>query len=425
MFKQEQNARLGFIATMFLMLAVVQASYAEDFPQWRGPNRDGKSAEKGLLKEWPIGGPKLLWRSSNLGAGYSTPSVSKGRVYLQSNEGNDNEYVQALDEATGKEIWRTRIGKVGNPDQMPQYPAARSTPTIEGDRLYALGSDGDIACLETMNGKIRWSKNVRTEFGGQPGVWAYSESPLIEGNAVICAPGGAEATLLALDKQSGALLWKTAIPSADQAGYASAIAADIGGVRQIVQFLQKGLVGVEASTGKLLWRYERTAQGSPANIPTPVIAEDQVYSGASRSGGGLARIKRNGARFEVEEVYAATRLPTAIGGFVKVGDFLYGFAGPVLQCVEFSTGTVKWEDRSIGTGSVLYADGRLYLHSESNDLALVEPSPDGYREKGRFTPNNAPDRGRSRAWTYPVIANGKLFIRDSSVLWCYDVKGDS
>jgi outer membrane protein assembly factor BamB len=412
---------IGALAGAIVLLGA-SGVFAADWPQWRGPHRNGISQETGLLKEWPKEGPKLLWQAKEIGSGYSTPAVVGERLYVLSNKGVDEEFVQALDVRDGHQLWTTRLGKVGNPDQQPSYPAARSTPTVDGALLYALSSDGVLACLETATGKLRWQKNLRTEFGGQPGRWAYSESPLVDGDVVVCTPGGSEATLVALNKKTGELLWKSAVPGGDQAAYASAIVVEVGGVKQYVQFLQNGVVGVDARTGKFLWRYDKTAQGSPANIPTPVAHDGYVYSAAARSGGGLVRLKVDQGAVEAEPVYASTKLPTSIGGAVQVGDYLYGTTGGALLCVEFRTGAIKWEDRSVGPGSVCYADGRLYLHGENGDVALVEATPEAYRERGRFTPPDPPNRGQARAWAYPVVASRRLYIRDLGTLWCYDVR---
>ena len=395
---------------------------AADWPQWRGPQRNGISAETGLLAEWPKEGPKLVWQVKDIDSGYSTPSVVGDRLYLLSNQGLDNEFVQALDAKGGKRIWSQRIGKVGNPDQQPNYPAARSTPTVDGEWVYAFGSDGDLACLERATGKVRWQKNVRKDYGGQPGIWAYSESPLVDGEAVICTPGGPDATMLALNKNTGELIWKCAVAGDEQAAYTSALVIEVGGVRQYVQMLQKGLVGIEAKTGKLLWRYDRTAKGSPAVIPTPVVDGDFIYSAAGRSGGGGVRLKVNGGTFETEQLYFSPKLPTSVGGVLKVGEYLYGTSAGALLCLEFKTGNVKWDDRSIGAAALCYADGRLYLHGENGEVALLEATPEAYREKGRFKPVDQPDRGSSKAWAYPIIADGRLYIRDLGTLWCYDVK---
>ena len=395
---------------------------AADWPQWRGPQRNGISAETGLLSEWPKEGPKLVWQVKDIDSGYSTPSVVGDRLYLLSNQGLDNEFVQALDTKGGKRVWSQRIGKVGNPDQQPNYPAARSTPTVDGEQLLAFGSDGDLACLERATGKVRWQKNVRKDYGGQPGIWAYSESPLVDGEAVICTPGGPDATMLALNKNTGELIWKCAVAGGEQAAYTSALVIEVGGVRQYVQMLQKGLVGIEAKTGKLLWRYDRTAKGSPAVIPTPVVDGDFIYSAAGRSGGGGVRLKVNGGTFETEQLYFSPKLPTSVGGALKVGEYLYGTSAGALLCLEFKTGNVKWDDRSIGAAALCYADGRLYLHGENGEVALLEATPEAYREKGRFKPVDQPDRGSSKAWAYPIIADGRLYIRDLGTLWCYDVK---
>lgn len=410
------------VVTLGLASAIVMAARADQWPQWRGPQRNGISQETGLLKQWPADGPKLLWHAKQIGSGYSTPAVVGDDLYLLSNEGNENEYVQALRASDGTQIWSTRIGNVGNPDQQPSYPAARSTPTVDGEWLFALGSDGDLACLERATGKVRWQKNVRQEFGGKPGEWAYSESPLIDGDVLVCAPGGAEATIVALNKESGDVIWKCAVPEGSDAGYASPIVIEHEGVRQYVQFLAKGLAGVNAKTGELLWQYTKTAEGSPANIPTPLADGGYVYSAASRSGGGLVKLQAEQQAFQAEQVYFSGTLPSGIGGVIKLGDFFYGTKGDSLLCVEFATGEIKWQDRSVGAASLCYADGCLYLHGEKGEVALVEPSPEGYREKGRFTPPDQPDRGRSRAWAYPVVADGRLYVRDLDSLWCYDVK---
>lgn len=400
----------------------VGAFTAADWPQWRGPERNGISQEKGLLDRWPEGGPKLLWQVNDVGFGYSTPAVVGDRLYLLSNEGNQDEFVQAHAVEDGKKVWSTRIGSVGHPEQRPAYPGSRSTPTVDGDSIYVLGSDGDLACLETATGKVRWSKNVRREFGGQYGEWAYSESPLVDGDVLVCTPGGAEATLLAVNKRNGEVIWKCAVPGGDEAAYSSPIVIEVGGIRQYVQFLGKGVVGVEAKTGKLLWRYDRTAEGSPANIPTPVARNGYVYTAASRSGGGLVKLTADQGQVNAEEVYFTPRMPTSIGGAVLVGDHLYGTTRQAVVCGEFTSGETKWTERGLAPASLCYADGHLYLHGENGEVALLEATPEAYREKGRFTPPGQPDRGSSKAWTYPVVANGRLYIRDLGVMWCYDIR---
>src|SRR5215475_10627413 len=262
------------------------AASTSDWPQWRGPQRDGISQETGLLKQWPKEGPKLLWQVNDIGDGYSTPSVVGNRIYLMSNRGLENEFVQALSTQDGKPLWTTRVGAVGNPDQDPPFAKARSTPTVDGDFIYALGSDGDLVCLETGSGKIKWQKSLRKDFSGQPGEWAYAESPLVDGDVLVVTPGGQQATMVALNKRTGAVIWKSAIPDGDPAGYASAIVVQAAGRKQYVQFLEKGIVGVDANSGAFLWRYKEVVKG-PAQAFTPVARDGYVYGGALGIGGGL------------------------------------------------------------------------------------------------------------------------------------------
>ncbi len=407
------------------LVAVTVATRAADWPAWRGVERNGISQETGLKKEWPPDGPPLVWQAQDAGGGYSTPAVRGDKLYLMGNKGSDDEFVECLNTSGGKQIWSTRVGKVG-PNRGPQYPGARSTPSVDGQLLWALGSDGDLACLETSDGSIRWMKNLRSEFNGKPGNWAYSESPLVDGDRVVCTPGGSEATIVALDSRTGNAIWKSAIPAEEggDAAYASIITVEAGGVKQYVQFLQKGLVGVDAKDGKLLWSYAHTAKGSPANIPTPVAQGNLIYSATGRGGGALIEVKPKDDGFEAVEVYYSSKLPTSIGGSVVVDGYLYGTNTQGLMCVEFKTGDIKWQDRSVGAAAICYADGRLYLHGEKGDVALVEATSDGYHERGRFALPDQPDRGRSQAWAYPVVADGRLYLRDLDVVWCYEVKAD-
>ncbi|MBK5292808.1 MAG: PQQ-like beta-propeller repeat protein [Acidobacteriia bacterium] len=397
---------------------------AADWPQWRGPGRDGISVEAGLLKEWPKEGPKLLWQIQDIGDGYATPSVVGTRVFLLSNRGMDNEFVHALSAQDGKTLWSTRLGNVGNPGQEPPYPMARSTPTVEGERIYALSSDGDLACLEKATGKVVWKKSLRGDFGGKAGKWAYSESPLVDGEVLVATPGGAEATLVALNKKTGSVIWKSVVPGGDAAAYSSAIVFEAAGRKQYVQFLDKGVVGVDARTGKFLWRYEKTSTG-PANIPTPVAHNGYVYSAnARRFGGGLVQLHATNDGVTAEEVYFERDAPNSLGGQILISGYLYGTNPKGLTSAEFLTGKSKWQSEGIGPGAVQYADGRIYVHHENGEVSLAEATPDAYREKGRFTPAGQPKRVRARemAWAYPVVANGRLYIRDLGTLWCYDVR---
>jgi len=377
-----------------------------------------------LWKQWPKEGPKLLWQVDTVGNGYAAPSVSGGRIFLMGNDGLEDEFVLALNVKDGSRLWSTRIGKVGNPEQNPNYPAARSTPTVDGELLYALGSDGDLVCLESETGKIRWHKSLRDDFGGMAPTWAFSESPLVDGDTLVCMPGGTDATIVALDKRSGEVIWKSAVPGGGMAGYSSLIIADIGNVKQYVAYLANGVSGVEAATGKFLWSYEKTKGALGMSIQTPVFRDGYVYTGASRVGGGAVRLRASQGTVKAEEVYFDAKLPTAIGGTVLVGDYLYGSGQTTLMCVEFKTGRIMWNERSIAPVSLCYADGLLYLHGEDGDVALIEASPEAYRELGRFTPPNRPQPANQmeKSWAYPIISDGRLYIRDKNVLWCYDIE---
>ncbi|MFN7920815.1 MAG: PQQ-binding-like beta-propeller repeat protein [Bryobacteraceae bacterium] len=408
-----------------ILIALASIALANDWPQWRGPGRDGLSRETGLISAWPKEGPKMLWRIEGLGDGYGAPAVAGGRLYVVGNKGMQDESVHAVSVEDGKTIWSTRLGNVGNPDQAPSYPSARSTPIVDGNLLYAFSSDGDLVCMESASGKVRWRKNVRKELGGEPGKWAYAESPLIDGNNVVVSPGGAQATMAAFNKKNGEVVWKSSIPGGEAAGYASIVPATAGGKKQYVQFLSKGTVGVDAKTGQFLWRYDETSKG-PANIPTPISRDGYIYSTARSIGAAaLLRIEPSGETAAAKQVYLERGLPSTIGGAVAVGDYLYGTTNDGLVAAEFLTGKLRWKEDSLGAGSVLFADGNLYVHAEDGDIALAEATPEAFRQKGRFTPPGKPEhpRGaREKAWAYPVVANGRLYVRDLGVMWCYDVR---
>lgn len=400
-------------------------SAADDWPQFRGPNRDSISKEKGLLKSWPAGGPKLLWQLKDVGFGYGSVAVSGGRLFLIANRGNDDEFITAMDSKDGHMLWTTKLGKVGWPNQIPKVAGARSTPTVDGNTIYALSSDGDLVCLEAASGKVNWRKSLRADFGGKTGFWAYAESPLVDGDRVIITPGAPGSALVALNKKTGETIWKAAVPGDDMAAYSSPLVATAGGVRQVVAYLGKGLVGVDAATGKFLWRYDKTNGSMGANCTTPVISGDHIYS-SSGTGAGLIQIKSAGNTVTAEPVYFVKKAPTSMGGSVKLGDYLYGTGGSTMVCTEYLTGEVKWSERGIGPASVVFADGRLYLHGEEGEVALLEPTPSGYKELGRFTPPDLPKREVPvKAWNYPAISNGRLYIRDLGSLWVYDIRETS
>jgi outer membrane protein assembly factor BamB len=393
-----------------------------DWPQFRGPNRDGISRETGLLKRWPNAGPNLVWKAEQLGVGFSSASVVGNRIFTMGDR-RDGCYVIALDRATGKELWAAKVGRTGG-----NYAGPRCTPSWDDGLVFALGQHGDLACLDAATGAERWHKSLPKDFGGQSGGWNYTESPLVDGEKLVCTPGGSQATMLALNKKTGAVVWKCPVPDGDTAGYASIVVAEAGGIRHYVQLTADGLVGVRASDGKFLWKYgdsrERFA-GNTANIPNPIVLGDHIFSAAGYGrGGALVRLAPHADGIRAEEVYFNRQLTNKHGGVVKVGDYLYGDRDDSGYpfCAEAKTGKIVWrrEQRGSGSGSacVVYADGHLYFRYSDGYVALVPASPRGYAEVSAFKiPNSDRD-----SWNHPVVAGGRLYLRDKDILWCYAVK---
>jgi outer membrane protein assembly factor BamB len=407
------------LCCMVFALAVVPAQ-AADWPGWRGPDRTGVSHEKGLLSSWPKGGPPLVWTAEGFGEGYSPPSVVGPRLYVMGAVGGE-EHLFAHRVSDGKRLWSLRAGKVG-PNDGPQYPGPRSSPTVDGDRVYAVGSDGDLLCAEAESGKLLWRKQFKTEFDGAPGAWAYCESVLIDGDLLVCTPGGPKAAMLGLDKMSGKTVWQTPIEDGHVAGFASPVVAQVGKVKLYVQFMGAALVGVDARTGRQLWRYRKNVGGVCAN--TPVVDGDLVFSTAAGTpgAGGDALLQMTADEkggVSVKQVYLKRNLMTHHGGVVLHGGHLYGTGSTGLICMEMKTGDVKWRDRSVGSGSLIIADGHVYLRGTGGQMALVEANAAKYVEKGRFTQAK---RSRFPTFTHPVIADGRLYLRDGPYLFCYDVR---
>jgi outer membrane protein assembly factor BamB len=400
-----------------------------DWPQWQGPERNAISREHGLLKEWPKDGPPLAWKIMELGGGDSSPSIAAGRIFGMSNRGDD-EVVWALSEKDGKTLWVTRLGPAFKQDVPQGKEGPGCTPTVDGELLYVEGLGGDLACLQAQDGKIRWHRSFQSDFGGRLPTWSYRESPLIDGEKLICTPGGEDATLVALDKLTGKTIWKSQVPDEPKAGYASAIAIDFDGQREYVQFTEKALVGIAASDGKFLWKYGRCANSHGINCSTPIFHDGLVFAASAYgAGGGLVKLSKdaNGG-IAAQEVYFCRKMQNHHGGMILLNGNLYGAnggnEGGALVCLDFQTGDVLWNERDdpehrAPKGSVILADGRLYYRTEQGTLLLIEPDSKHYIERGRF---DQPDRSKQPAWAHPVIANGKLYVRDQDLLLCYDVK---
>jgi len=404
------KVRVLTLATVLLLVVVQQAGAqsATNWPQWRGPNRDGVSKETGLLKQWPADGPPLVWKASGAGNGYSSFSIANGKLYTMGVRG-DREFVVAFDLATGKEAWATPSGSAFQNDR---GNGPRGTPTIDGDRLYALGGNGDLSALDARSGKLVWTKNVLREFGGSNIKWGISESPLVLGDKVFVNAGGRGASMVALNKTDGSVIWKS---QSDEPGYSSAIPLDINGGTQVVFFTAQRAVGLDVRDGKLLWEYEHPSN-NVANVATPIVRANRIFiSSDYGTGGGVIEIKPDN---KAQEIYFTKDMKNHHSSSVLVGDYLYGFSSSILTAMHFDTGEVAWKDRSVGKGSLVYADGNLYCLSENGVVGLVEATPTGYKEKGRFRIQ----QGNLPTWAHPVVAGGRLYIRDQDTIYAYDVR---
>jgi outer membrane protein assembly factor BamB len=411
-------------SAFFACVVCVSVAQADDWPQWQGPDRNSISKEKGLLQMWPKDGPALAWKAKGLGGGDSAPSIAGGKLFGMGNRSGD-EVVWCLAEKDGTELWATKVEPAFR-QRMPQSKEGPGgTPTVDGERLYAIGMGGELVCLQVKDGKEVWRVNLTKEFGGNVPMWSYRESPLVDGDKLICTPGGADAALVALDKANGKMVWKSKVPGSRGAAYSSVIAIDAAGQRQYVQLTQGTLVGVAAADGKVLWKYARPANRTGINCTTPIYYDGQVFaSSAYGAGGGLVKLSKDGDGVKAEEVYFTRSMENHHGGMIVHDGCLYGAhggnGGGYLACLDVKTGTMLWnKQREVEKGSVAFADGRLYYRTESGAVLLIEPSAKEYLEHGKF---KQPERSRSPAWAHPVVANGKLYIRDQDLLFCYDVK---
>jgi len=411
--KYRYLAVLVLVAGLAIRLSGQAPVPTADWPQWRGPDRNGLSKEAGLLQQWPASGPPLVWSISSLGAGYGSLAIKDDRIYVQGSNGRQS-VVYVLNRADGKGIWSKALGPAGNNDR---GPGPRGTPTVDGDRVYVLTENGDLACLKTTDGAAVWQRNILKDFGGRNIEWQISESPLVDGNNVIVTPGGRGAGMVALDKQTGATVW-TSKDLNDEAGYASAVVGDVQGVRTVMALTSDAGVGVRASDGKLMWRFPKVANRT-ANIATPIFSDNKVfYTSGYDTGGALLGLTAQNGEVKAQEIYFTRDMQNHHGGVVLVNGYLYGFNNSILTCLEFSTGKMMWRDRSVGKGSLTYADGRLYIESEDNMVGLAEATPAGYREKGRF---RIADQGLP-SWAHPVVAGGRLYIRNQRTLTEYDIR---
>ena len=405
---------------------------SSDWPGWRGPHRDDLSSESGLLKQWPEGGPPLAWQAKGMGAGFSSIAISGDRIYTMGDRA-DGQYVLALNLADGKTIWATRIGEAWDDNNAP---GPRGTPTVDGDSVFAIGTEGEVVCLKASTGEMRWQKSMVRDYNGKMmSDWKFSESPLVDGDKLIFTPGSFGALLAAVDKHTGKDIWRTeggarvGAAGSNGAGYASMVISEGAGVRQYVQLAGRGLFGVSAQDGKILWSYNRIAN-DVANIPTPVVKGDYVFASTGYGTGSvLLKLERSAAGVAAKEIYflEPRTFQNHHGGFVLIGDYIYGGHGhnngfPI--CLEFATGKVQWggdirPEGSSGSAAVAYADGHLYFRYQNGVMKLIEASPERYKETGSFRIPGV----RLPSWSHPVILDGKLYLREQDTLLCYNVRG--
>ncbi len=423
---------LGLIAGVLSLTAVggdapgskppskVLLASKNEWPSWRGPKRDAISTETGLLTEWTDEGPEVVWTADGLGRGYASIAISGGRIYTMGDR-KGGCFLICLD-MSGKEVWAASVGK-GDPN---------CTPTIDGDRVYAMDRNGALACVGTQSGNVIWTKDFKQDFGGNMmSGWGYSESPLVDGDWLIVTPGAQDAMLVALDKKSGDVIWKSVVPQLGKsgnegAGYSSVVISNAAGTKQYVQLVGKGIVSVRASDGKFLWNYNRIANNT-ANIPTPITRGNYVFCSTGYGGGGAAllEIVKEGDDFRANEVWykRSGELQNHHGGVVLSGDYLYfghGHNAGLPVCVKFLTGEDAWRPESgagDGSAAVVAADGHLYFRYENGVVALIEATPKEYRLKGQFK-----IKPHGKSWPHPVIVDGKLYLRDQDNLYCYNVK---
>jgi len=416
--------------TILLALALAcppAAGLAGDWPTFRGADRTAVAPDADLLETWPAEGPTLLWEAAGAGRGYASPAIVGDRVYTLgdglSTADDTDEYLSCFDRASGKQLWKTKTGKPWTNGQ-ESWQSSRGTPTVDGGLVYVLTPFGLLVACRAKDGREVFRVDLVAQLGGKKGdSWGYSESVLIDGDALVCTPGGEQAVMVALDKHSGRPRWSCPLPGCRGAGHSSIVVAEVKGRRVYVQTTASGAMGVDARTGTLLWSYP--IEQTTAVIPTPIVRGDLVFFAAGYGrGGALLRQVPDGAGLKVEEVYGLNReLANKHGGVVLVGDHLYGDSDDkgIPFCAELMTGKVVWKQRGSGRNSAALAaaDGHLYVRFADGTLSLVAADPREYREAGAF---KVPGSGDRPSWAHPVILDGRLFLREGDRILCYDVR---
>jgi outer membrane protein assembly factor BamB len=417
---QESTASLLNVFCLITCLLLTTASQAAEgsasWPQFHGPDRNSISTEKGLLDEWPEGGPELLWTAEGLGHGFSTVSIADGRIFTAGNEGDDT-VITALD-LDGKIVWQAKNGKAWSTGN--SYPGTRGTPTVDGDFVYHENSLGNVICLDTKTGETRWERNVLEQYHGEVIRWALSESLLIDGDHVICSPGGPEVSMVALDKHTGEVVW--AAPSTgDSAGYSSPILFEQGGIRMLTTLTSKSLIGVNADSGAILWRIDHESY-TDQNTLTPIFHEGHLFISTIRAGSVKWKVNVSDGIVSLDEVWRTTEFDNHHGGVVLIKGNIYGASITRSRnrwvCLDWETGDVEYVDEAVGKGSVMYADGLMYMLSIDRVMGLVRPLEAGFEMVSSF---EIPEGGEGKSWAHPVVAGGRLYTRHGNYLYAYDI----
>ncbi len=397
------------------LLAGPAAALTGDWPQWRGPQRDGNSAETGLLQSWPEEGPALLWKATGLGGGYSAPAILNGKFYGSGYLGEE-EHVWCRELSTGNKVWSTKVAPAFRELEFPEGP--RATAALDGGQLFTLGAGGNLVCVDLESGKLQWSKDLRGELAGEMmSDWGYSESPLVDGDHVICTPGGSQGCVAAFDRKTGELVWRST-ELKDPAAYASLIKIEFAGKPQYVVLTGQSVAGISAADGSLLWRTERV--GKTAVVPTPIFTGSHVWVTSGYGVGcNLYELKEDAGKQSATEVYQNRTIKNGQGGALLLGDHVFAASGPLLICMDWRTGETIWRSRSLNRASLTSADGLLILRGEQGEVALVEASAKEYSAKGSFEQG---ERTEFKSWAHPVVSGGRLYLRDQDSMSCYDLK---
>jgi outer membrane protein assembly factor BamB len=408
-------ASIVIIGSLITISAVCAAEQGPFWPQFHGPKRDNFSNEKGLLKKWPENGPNLVWTAKGLGHGFSSVSIASGIIYTAGNIEKDT-IITALS-ISGKILWQKKNGRAWTRD----YPGTRGTPTIDGDRLYHESPLGNIVCLEAKTADKIWELDIFQKFQSKPARWALCESLLVDGNNVICCPGGPQTCMVALDKNTGSVVWKA--PSVGElAGYGSPILVEYQGLRIIITLAAKSIIGVNADNGELLWHVKHESYADE-NIMMPIFNNGQVFVSTLKAGSVKWRINVQDDKVSFEELWRTQELDNHHGGVMLVDGNLYGTSAfrnrDLWVCLDWETGRNKFMDKGVGKGSLTYADGMLYTLSEDRIMGLAQPTRDGFKLISSF---EIPKGGEGKSWAHPVVCGGRLYIRHGEFLYVYDVR---